>query len=68
MTLTDFICTEGIGNGSGFHDIMIISALRLLGRFTTCLAETTTAKRLLFALTRHFVPLECEKNWKFSIF
>ena len=25
MTLTEFICTEGIGNGLGFHDIMMIS-------------------------------------------
>ena len=33
------------------------SALRLLGRFTTCLAQTT----------RHFVPRECEFFWKFSI-
>ena len=36
--------------------IFITSALCLLGRFTTCFAQTTTALRLLFALTRHFVP------------
>ena len=35
------------------------SALRLLGRFTTCLAQTTTALRLLFASTWHFVPHKC---------
>ena len=44
------------------------SALRLLGRSTTYLTQTTSASRLLFASTRHFVPRECEKNWKFSIF
>ena len=27
MTLTEFICTEGIENGLGFHDIMIIHGL-----------------------------------------
>ena len=36
------------------------SALRLLGYITTCLAQTTTASRLLFASTWHFVPQECE--------
>ena len=39
----------------------IYSTLRLLGRFTTCLAQTTTASRLLFALGWHFMPQECEK-------
>ena len=48
--------------------LCITSALRLLGRFTTYLAQTTTAKRLLIASTRHSVPRGCEKNWKFSIF
>ena len=27
MTLTQFICTEGVGNGLGFHDIMIINGI-----------------------------------------
>ena len=27
MTLNEFICTEGIENGLGFHDIMIISGI-----------------------------------------
>ena len=27
MTLTEFICTEGIENGLGFHDIMIINGI-----------------------------------------
>ena len=42
------------------------STLRLLGRFTTCLAQTTTASRLFFALN----GTSCLKNenfWKFSI-
>ena len=30
-----------------------------------CLAQTTNASRLLFALGRHFMPRGCEKNWKF---
>ena len=66
MTLTEFICTEGIGNGLGFHDIMITSTLRLLGRFTTCLAQTTTASRLFFSLNGTSC-LRNEKIWKFSI-
>ena len=48
------------------RNLLRTSTLRLLGRFTTCLAQTTTALRLLFALGRHFIPRECEKNWKFS--
>ena len=48
-------------------DCIYTRAQRLLGRFTTCLAQTTTAKRLLFVSTRDFVPRKCEKNWKFSI-
>ena len=46
---------------------IVNSALRLLDRFMTYLAQTTTAKRL-FASTRYFVPRQCEKNWKISIF
>ena len=41
------------------------STLRMLGRFTPCLAQRTTAWRLLFALNRHFVPLEYAKNCEF---
>ncbi len=41
--------------------LICTSTLRLLGRFTTCLAQTTTASRLLFDSTRHFVPREFEK-------
>ena len=40
--------------------IYILARIRLLGRFTTCLAQTTTASRLLFALGWHFMPQECE--------
>ena len=29
--------------------VYILARIRLLGRFTTCLAQTTTASRLLFA-------------------
>ena len=42
------------------------SALRLIGRFITCLAQTTTASQLLFVSTRHFVLGNVE-NRKFSI-
>ena len=42
--------------------ILVTSALRLLGRFATYCAQTTTAKRLLFASTRHFVPRSAEKS------
>ena len=34
----------------------------MLGRFTTSIAQTTTAKRLLFALTRHFVSRKYDKD------
>ena len=44
----------------------ILARIRLLGRFTTCVAQTTTALRLLFALGWHFKPHECEFFWKFS--
>ena len=27
MTLTEFICTEGIENGLGFHDIMVTNGI-----------------------------------------
>ena len=27
MTLTEFICTEGIENGLGFHDIIITNGI-----------------------------------------
>ena len=40
--------------------LYILSRIRLLGRFTTCLAQTTTASRLLFALGWHFMPRECD--------
>ena len=36
----------------------ILARKRLLGRFTTFLAQTTTASRLLFALGWHFMPRE----------
>ena len=36
----------------------ILARIRLLGRFTTCLVQTTTASRLLFALGWHFMPRE----------
>ena len=36
------------------------SGTRLLGRFVTCLAQTTTASRLLFALGWHFMPRKCQ--------
>ena len=45
--------------------LFMTSAQRLLGHFTTCLAQTTTPKLLLFASTRHFVPRECEKTGNF---
>ena len=44
------------------------STLRLLGRFTTRLAQTTTGSRLLFALGRHFIARECEKIGNFRVF
>ena len=44
------------------------SALTLLGRFSTRLAQTTTALWLLYALNRHFVPRECEFFQKNSNF
>ena len=37
-------------NSEHINIYIYTSTLRLLGRFTTCLAQTTTAKRLLFAL------------------
>ena len=40
--------------------IYTLARIRLLGRFTTCLTQTTTALRLLFALGWHFMPRECE--------
>ena len=46
--------------------IYLLARIRLLGRFTTCLAQTTTASRLLFALGWHFMPRECDFFWKFS--
>ena len=36
----------------------ILARIRLLGRFTTCIAQTTTASRLLFALGWHFISRE----------
>ena len=41
-----------------YHRLIYTSTLRLLGRFTTCLAQTTTASRLLFALN----GTSCLKN------
>ena len=42
-----------------FNRVLIVLArIRLLGRFTTCLAQTTTASRLLFAQ----VGISCLKN------
>ena len=46
--------------------IIVTSTLRLLGRFTTCIAQTTTASRLFFALNGTSC-LRNEKKWKFSI-
>ena len=43
-------------------------AQRLIGGFTTFLAQITTASRLLFASIWHVVPRECEKIWQFSDF
>ena len=43
-----------------------LARIRLLGRFTTYFAQTTTASRLLFALGWHFIPRECNFFWKFS--
>ena len=43
-------------------NLILTSELRLLGRLTLCLAKTTTASRLLFALTWHFVPRKCKKK------
>ena len=43
------------------------STLRLLGRFTTCIAQTTTASRLFFALNGTSCLRNEKKNWKFSI-
>ena len=37
--------------------IYILARIRLLGRFTTCLAQTKTASRLLFAIGWNFMPL-----------
>ena len=46
---------------------MCTSALRLIGRFTTCLAQTTSASRLLFASNWHLCP-KLRKKRIFSIF
>ena len=43
-----------------------LARIRLLGRFTMCLAQTTTAWQLLFALGWHFIPRECDFFSKFS--
>ena len=48
--------------------IFTLARAPLARRFTMCLAQTTKASRLWFALGRHFMPREREKNWKFSIF
>ena len=53
--------------GKNNNKLICTSALRLIGRFTTCLAQTTTALRLLFASTRHFVSRQCEKIGFFQI-
>ena len=49
-----------------FANLGQLARIRLLGRFTTCLAQTTTAWRLLFALVWHFMPQECDFFLKFS--
>ena len=41
---------ESISNYNIKTRLICTSILRLLGRFTTCLAQTTTASWLLFAL------------------
>ena len=54
-----------------FCFLIVLARTRLLGRFTTCLAQTTTASRLLFALGWHFMPRECEfffEIFEFKIF
>ena len=38
----------------------LLARIRLLSRFTTCLAQTATASRLLFAIGWHFMHRECE--------
>ena len=45
---------------------MQLVRIRLLGRFTTCLAQTTNELRLLLALGWHLMPRECDFFWKFS--
>ena len=42
----------------GIYIYSKLARIRLLGRFTTCLAQTTTASRLLFALGWQFMPRE----------
>ena len=64
---TELVASHFVESGVSVWIFIITSTLRLLGRFT-CLAQTTIASRLLFALGRHFIPRECEKNWKFSSF
>ena len=50
--------------------VCLLARIRLLGHFTTCLAQTTTAKRLLFALGWHVMPRECDffGNFRFVNF
>ena len=45
---------------------LFTSELRLLGRFTMCVAQTTTASRMLFGVIRHFVPQKFKKIGKFQ--
>ena len=47
--------------------LLYTSTLRLLGRFTTCLAQTTTASRLLFALGRHLPLGNAKKIGNFRV-
>ena len=58
-----WVCTNTFGR---LVYIYILARIRLLGRFTTCLAQTTTASLLLFALSLHFMHRECDIFWKFS--
>ena len=59
-----FICFNSVRVLGKNWNITNTSAHTLAGRFTTCLAQTTTASRLLFALGRHFMLRECEFFWK----
>ena len=68
MVVCSFLGDSGrVGFGHTSCFCIVLARIRLLGRFTTCLAQTTTASRLLFALGWHFMPQECDFFGNFRV-